>query len=200
MTKTYYAVKVGKKPGIYHSWEECEAQVKGFKGSKYKKFKSLEEAENFINDTGDFKRPDMDHIKEDEMIAYVDGSFCLKTRTYSYGAVILTKEGKETYNGRDDDPELALMRNVSGEIKGAMVAMEKALEKKKKTLYIYYDYSGIEHWAKGDWKTNKEGTKAYKQFYDSIKDRLEVVFVKVKAHSGVKYNEEADILAKEAIL
>ena len=48
-------------------------------------------------------------------------------------------------------------------------------------------------------KTNKEGTIEYKKFYDSIKDKLHVEFIKVKAHSGDKYNEEADKLAKAAI-
>ncbi|RIB26388.1 hypothetical protein C2G38_2064978 [Gigaspora rosea] len=34
----YYAVKIGRQPGIYLTWDECLAQVKGFSGSKYKKF------------------------------------------------------------------------------------------------------------------------------------------------------------------
>ena len=58
---------------------------------------------------------------------------------------------------------------------------------------------GIEKWAVGEWKTNKEGTKEYKEYYDSIKDKLKVVFVKIKAHAGNKYNEEADRLAKKAL-
>lgn len=200
MAKFYYAVKTGNAPGVYETWGECEAQVKGFSGAKYKKFSTYEEALDFIEDKGDFLRPDENNLKDDEIIAYVDGSFCLDTRTYSYGVVIITKEGKETFSGREDDEDLALMRNVSGEIKGAMVAMDIALNRGKKILYLYFDYTGIEHWAKGDWKTNKEGTKVYKEYYDSIKDKLQVVFVKVRAHSGVEYNEEADRLAKEAIL
>lgn len=48
-------------------------------------------------------------------------------------------------------------------------------------------------------KTNKPGTRAYKEFYDSIKDRLDVRFIKVLAHSGVEYNEEADSLAKKEL-
>ena len=196
----YYAVKVGKNPGIYETWAECEKQVKGFKGSKYKKFPTYDEALNFIQDEGDFRRPDEDNLKDNELIAYVDGSFDLKSRTYSYGVVIISREGKETFNGREDDKELAEMRNVAGEIKGAMIAMDIATQKGKDILYIYYDYTGIENWAKGNWKTNKKGTKHYKEYYDSIKDKLDVVFVKVKAHTGVEYNEEADRLAKEAIL
>ena len=200
MANNFYAVKNGKNIGVYNTWAECQEQVIGFSGAKYKKFSTFKEAVNFIEDEGDFLRPDIDNLKSNEIIAYVDGSFCLKTRTYSYGVVIITNEGKETFSGRDDDKEMAEMRNVSGELNGAMIAMEKAIEMKKDTLYLYFDYTGIEHWAKGEWKTNKEGTRLYKEFYDSIKDRLKVVFIKVRAHTGVEYNEEADRLAKEAIL
>jgi ribonuclease HI len=34
----YYVVWKGRKPGIYTSWEDCEAQVKGFQGAQYKAF------------------------------------------------------------------------------------------------------------------------------------------------------------------
>ena len=199
MAGFYYGVKDGKNPGVYNSWAECEAQVKGYKGAKYKKFPTYEEALDFIQDKGDFLRPG-EVIKENEIIAYVDGSFDLKSKTYSYGVVLLTEGVKETFSGREDDKYLAEMRNVSGEIKGAMVAMDMAIKKGKDTLYLHYDYTGIEHWAKGDWKTNKEGTKKYKEYYDNIKDKLNVVFIKVKAHAGVEHNEEADRLAKEATI
>ena len=46
----FYAVRVGKKPGIYMTWPECEAQVKGFPGAKYKSFPTKAEAEAFVND------------------------------------------------------------------------------------------------------------------------------------------------------
>ena len=42
--RKYYVVWQGLSPGIYDSWEECEAQVTGFNGAKYKAFNSLEEA------------------------------------------------------------------------------------------------------------------------------------------------------------
>ena len=49
MAKTkYYAVAVGHQLGIFNSWCECEAQVKGFKGAKFKSFASKAEAENFV--------------------------------------------------------------------------------------------------------------------------------------------------------
>ena len=41
----YYVVWHGKTPGIYTSWESCRVQVEGVEGSKYKAFKTMEEAQ-----------------------------------------------------------------------------------------------------------------------------------------------------------
>ncbi|PPR06827.1 hypothetical protein CVT26_003853 [Gymnopilus dilepis] len=43
-----YAVRVGRNPGVYHSWPECEKQVKGFPGARYKKFDLQEDADAFV--------------------------------------------------------------------------------------------------------------------------------------------------------
>jgi ribonuclease HI len=40
----YYVVWNGRKKGIYATWEDCEAQVKGFEGAQYKAFESREAA------------------------------------------------------------------------------------------------------------------------------------------------------------
>lgn len=46
----YYAVKNGRKTGIYNSWGECEKQVKGFKGAKYKSFINKEDAYEYLGE------------------------------------------------------------------------------------------------------------------------------------------------------
>ena len=51
----YYAVKIGKNPGIYSSWAECEKQVKAYPNAKFKKWKTREEAEAYINGSGNAK-------------------------------------------------------------------------------------------------------------------------------------------------
>ena len=43
--KKYYVVWSGLTPGIYLSWDACQAQIKGVKGAVYKSFDSKEEAE-----------------------------------------------------------------------------------------------------------------------------------------------------------
>jgi ribonuclease HI len=55
-SQKYYVVWKGRKPGIFSSWEECEAQVKGFEGAQYKSFGLLSEAtEAFSRDYESYK-------------------------------------------------------------------------------------------------------------------------------------------------
>ena len=44
----FYAVAAGRAPGIYSTWPECERQVKGFSGAKFKSFKTRDEAVAFV--------------------------------------------------------------------------------------------------------------------------------------------------------
>lgn len=44
----FYAVRVGRQIGIFQTWAECEAQVKGFGGAVYKSFSTLREAKAFL--------------------------------------------------------------------------------------------------------------------------------------------------------
>ena len=95
-------------------------------------------------------------------------------------------------------PYLVEMRNVAGEIIACREAVKKAIELGAKSIDIFYDYSGIEEWAIGNWKRNKKGTKEYYDYMQSIKSKIKINFKKVEGHSGVKGNEEADKIAKEA--
>ena len=51
MKTKYYAVRVGRVPGIYNTWEECEKQIKYFRNAIFKSFKFKSSAQEFLNGT-----------------------------------------------------------------------------------------------------------------------------------------------------
>lgn len=194
--KKFYAVKKGKCVGIYNTWDECKSQVNGFSGAEYKSFLTMDEAKEYVYGKKEIVIRDESNLVE----AYVDGSYEHCIREYGSGVVILKNgEVQKTYSEKGNEESLVTMRNIAGEIEAAKLAMSYCLDNNIENLVLYFDYEGIEKWCTGVWKTNKTGTIDYKKYYDSIKDKLNVKFVKVKAHSGDKYNEEADKLAKKAI-
>jgi viroplasmin and RNaseH domain-containing protein len=51
MKRKVYAVRKGRIVGLYKTWEECEKQVKGYKGAEYKSFKTTMEVNGYMNRT-----------------------------------------------------------------------------------------------------------------------------------------------------
>lgn len=203
MAKKYYAVKNGRKTGVFETWDECKSQVAGFSGATYKSFLSKDEALKFINEEAIDYFSDEEELAgeagQSEVFAYVDGSYDDITKSYSYGMVIIYKDDELYFSKKFEKDRLSSMRNVAGEIRGAMAAMQYCLDNGIKSISIFYDYEGIEKWCSGAWKATKEGTKKYAAFYKEISKYLDVDFIKVKGHSGDKYNDMADALAKEAL-
>ena len=48
MAKKFYAVRKGRKTGIFTTWDECRAQVHGFPCAEYKSFPTMEGAKGFM--------------------------------------------------------------------------------------------------------------------------------------------------------
>lgn len=188
----FYAIKKGHKTGIFNSWEECKSYITGYSGSVYKSFKSREQAEEYL------ELHKKQNIVDTELSAYVDGSYNKATEEFSYGIIIFEEGNLIFKDNKGFKNEFSSMRNVAGEVYGSTRAIEYAL-KQSKSISIYYDYMGIEHWAENSWKAKNELTKKYQNYAAKAKERIEIKFVKVKAHTGDYYNEMVDRLAKEAI-
>lgn len=192
----YYAVKRGRKSGIFNTWTECAEQVKGYKGALYKSFTTLKEAEKYIHNTEQSIHKD---FSESEINIYVDGSYSKNNISGGYGCVIV-KNNKiiHTISNPIVINDVENLWNVAGEIEGSLAGIEWAINNKYNSVSIYYDYAGIENWANGSWEAKKDLTKYYVDKIKEYSSKIKLSFVKVKAHSGDEYNELADQLAKEA--
>ncbi len=127
---------------------------------------------------------------------YVDGSFANKV--VGYGAVIL-KNGKviEELSGIVEDADYLSSRQVGGEIFAVMKALEWCKEKNIKEVMIYYDFENLEKWVNGKYMTNIPMTRNYAEYVRNC--GIKIKWLKVTGHTGVKYNERADKLAKGII-
>lgn len=200
----FYAVRKGRQPGIYLSWDECKAQTHGFSGAVYKKFESRDDALAFLD--GDKNSCNAETIEEmfnvedpeSVCVAYVDGSFNESSSEYGYGIVLILSDGTiDTLCGHGNREDAVSMRNVMGEIKASMMAVNMAVALEMKSIVICHDYTGICEWAAGNWAAKLPLTQEYQKFMKEAAKQIDIRFKKIAAHTGEKYNEMADTLAKK---
>ncbi len=201
-SKKVYAVRNGRNTGIYETWDECKEQIEGFPGAEFKSFKDPEKAAQYL-ELGP-GAPEPEEVFPEGVRAYVDGSYDAATGMFSCGVVMVRtdSEGNITtreFNQAFNDPEAAKQRNIAGEIMGAKLAVDFCLKQGIDAVGIYHDYEGIGKWADGVWKAKNPLTQAYSRYIGMARERMDITFVKVDAHTGNKYNEIADRLAKEAL-
>jgi ribonuclease HI len=125
----------------------------------------------------------------------VDGSFTSHFAKAGWSFVV-TEGDKELARGHGITAFDAESRNIDGEVMASFQAM-KWLEANDRTGTICHDYEGIARWARGEWKAKSSIAQQYVRACQPYLKR--VTFEKVAAHTGVKWNELADELAKGAI-
>jgi len=221
--KKYYAVRCGVKPGIYETWAECETQTKGFSGAQFQSFGSMAEAEKYmlgeqnviteptnseskasIEQISDEVEEEIRVLSEDEVIAFVDGSYSSTEQKSGFGVIIIDNKGIRTPLYKAFTKQLSAdfleLRNVAAELEGVKEAIKWAIAYKKTRIKIYYDYEGIGKWADGSWRAKRDITRQYVTFLKDKRALITIEFCKVPAHSGIEYNEMADKLAKNSLL
>jgi len=191
----FYSVRKGRKQGIFKTWDECKAQIDGFKGAEFKGFKNLDDAKKYLKD---FR---VNETKIDvgiyDLHIYVDGSYDKKSLRSSYGVIVLNNDMAiiDSLSLAFDDKFDS--HNVTGEIFGAIQALKYAYEHSL-SAKIYHDYNGISAWYNGEWRANSEIAKFYIESIKEFKNN-NICFVKVKGHTGDLYNDMADRLARQTL-
>lgn len=203
MAKKVYAVRKGNTEGIFYTWDECKSSIDGYSGADYKGFATESEAKAYLSNevlSKDVDTHGLGFVDKDGIIAYVDGSYSHDLQRYAFGCVILTPKGEKIKeSGYGDDVEGIAIRNVAGELLGAIHATKWAITNAFTSIEIIYDYEGISKWITGEWKAKNKSTQNYVEEMGRLKHSINVTFTKVVAHSNNVLNDEADRLAKEAL-
>jgi ribonuclease HI len=214
-TKVYVVTAPDRIRGIYATWSECAAAVKGVSGARFQAVASREQAEAMLRGEGKALGPGLH--------AFVDGN-----HLGGVGAVIVEQRDdeatvveelgltvREVFAGagipslrdaRAIAAALSRLRNVLAELAALHLALRLVPEGAHVT--IVHDYEGVGAWMEGRWRTKDptvaEIVTACKALVDARTLRL--TFRHQRGHQSswagrddfAHFNTRADALATEA--
>ncbi len=222
--KKFYAVVVGREPGIYDNWPRAKAQVDGFPGARYKGFADQAEARAWLAAGGGqssaarngnrkaataagsaTRRPGRPAeplpLPDGVVTIYTDGGAQGNPGPGGYGVVQL-------YNGqrRELSGGFRLTTNNRMELMACIVALSE-LEQRDRPIRLYSDSSYvvngiIKGWARGwrrrGWRKSDGQPALNPDLWERLLDlaeELPVEFHWVRGHAGNPLNERCDQLA-----
>ena len=216
MAKVYVVTAPERIRGIYESWADCAAAVKGVSGARYQAVASREQAEGMLRGEATELEPGL--------YAFVDGN-----HLGGVGVVIVRRSA-------DEDPEvvealgltvyevfagagvsslatraavtaaLNRLRNVLAELAALHLALRLVSEGAE--LIVVHDYEGVGAWLEGRWRAKDplvaEIVAACRELIGQR--RLDVRFRHQRGHTAAwvgrddfaHFNARADALATEA--
>ena len=220
--KKYYAVAVGRRPGVYTQWfgdGGAQNQVIGFQGARYKGFSTREEAQAFIRDqrscettsgapprqtksrSAPMATPAVD--LDGRSVIYTDGSSLGNPGPGGYGVVISSSGEQRELSGG-----FRQTTNNRMELLACIIGLEQLESPSAVALYSdsRYVVDGItkgwaRKWRRNNWRKSSGGQALNIDLWKrllSLCDRHDVHWVWVKGHAGNPGNERCDQLATRA--
>nr|QBK89753.1 MAG: ribonuclease H [Pithovirus LCPAC101] len=241
----FYAVAVGRIPGIYKTWEETSLNVSRYNGAIHKSFPTEKQAITYLhNNVASInlvpspikKHPskytrkqssvvltNRDLDKDAPITIYTDGSHI--NSEGGYGIVVLYG-GVEYFSMSGPIPEDKTTNNRA-ELYAIYLAIHKLnniIHKYKSTLGVMSTPTKVDvdniiiktdsmysincltkwwkSWERNGWKVKNGSTVVNEPLIKSILKKIDespvsIIFSHIKAHSGIEFNEKADILANE---
>ena len=209
----YYVVWKGVSPGVYHSWTDCQLQIKGYEGALYKSFDTREEAEQAFASSA-FHYVGKNAVKKEETPRQLPENFdmnCLAVDAAcsgnpgpgGWGAVLRYNGHEKEISGGEADTT-----NNRMELSAVINALAMLKEPCKVTLYSDSQYvcnalklGWAKKWKANNWMRNKKEKALNPELWDrllTLYDTHEVEIVWVKGHAGHPENERCDRLAVAA--
>ena len=212
----FYAVATGRTTGIFTTWSEAEAQVKGFAGARFKSFATRDEAELWLKNPG---RPGKETRQANNgiispmatgkhpvgtLVVYTDGGAINNPGPGGYGVVICNGEDKTELSGG-----FRLTTNNRMEMTACIEAL-KAVAGSGRPIVLYSDSSYLVNgiakgWAKSwrarGWRKADGAPALNADLWAELLELLDgeaVTLHWVKGHAGNELNERCDQLAVAA--
>ncbi len=222
MAKKYYAVRRGRKTGLFATWDDCRAQTDGFPGAVFKSFPTEEAARAWLTGAAVPEKPGRPRppkaapaasdrapapvpaASDADYVVYTDGS-CLRNPDGpgGYAAVIIDRQGAATEISGGDPHTTNNRMELTAGIEGLRRLPDGA------SVDFYTDSQYLQNaftkrwlpaWKRRGWLT-AAGTpvknQALWQALEAEIQRLAVRFHWVKGHAGNAGNERCDQLARE---
>jgi ribonuclease HI len=205
----FYAVKNGRNIGIFLNWVDCEYSVKGYPNALYKKFDTKKEADDFINNS----KTDEDIIDFiPDYYVYTDGACSNNGKKNALAGIGIyfdigdirnvskRIEGKQTNNAA----ELSAIIETYSIIENDILSGKKITIVTDSLYAIKCTSSYGEKCCLQGWDKNIPNKELVKTCYHMYKDRQNVRFIHIKAHTNNTDihsigNNGADLLANNAI-
>ncbi len=210
--KKYYAVARGRRTGVFTDWATTAELVRGYPGARYKGFGTRVEAEAFVRgdeapvETGRARQAAASGAEDvtGRLIVYTDGGARGNPGPGGYGAVIVRPGGNEERSGG-----FRYTTNNRMELMACISALEHLSSPERVALHSDSAYVvnamtkgwarnwRARHWKKADGKPALN-PDLWRRLL-ALCDIHDVVFIKVKGHSGIDLNERCDRLANIAM-
>lgn len=220
MADKFYAVASGRRTGIFKTWAECQAQVKGFSGARYKSFRTLEEAQRFVD--GRTENPGTSGVEagtgfNPEIVLYTDGGSRnhgnrpgqhVKSDDKAAWAFLAVKDGREVarsggeYGATNNRMEIMAFRN-------ALMWLDYYRLNDKRLLFVLdskYVLDAVTKrwlfsWAGKGWKTASGEPVRNRELWEEVLELLKkfrnAEYVWTKGHADNYGNNKVDRLLNE---
>lgn len=192
-TKGFYAVKVRRCPGIYHTQQEAIAQVKGVSESKYQAFYTIEAAKEWMGRCVPTHKVDACYCSIHPVGAlriYTDASFKKPDRA-SYAIHMIDETGMTvTLGGKAN----GISDSAEAELCAVVMALRGIDRNSKAKIAIYTDCQYLFQYVYS-YKVKKKGErKMWDEFFLYAKI-FDISVNWVRGHSDDEYNVLCDKLA-----
>lgn len=147
--KKFYAVKVGRVPGVYPSYPECYQQIKGVSNAIHGSFPTIEEAEAYLQGAEETEKdpspiPEGTHYDIFTGGSFKEGNFFSDVRYSS--AFVVYETDKLIHIGKaegTDKEAVTENHGITGEIEAVTNAVIWAEGQGIPSITIHYSFTGI---------------------------------------------------------